>query len=414
MIEERSRLPGGRQTGRERSTEAMNAPGGTAAERVAWTRELMPTLIGITEERCAARPFIDVRIGVCLHLEPKTAVLLACLRELGAEPFATGNFGTTQDDVVGYLNEQGLFAVGRREDTPEQHLANKRRVLEAEPHLLLDNGAELYSLLGSESAVAPIGGTEETTTGGERLRDSLDLGIPVVVINDSPLKRIFENEIGVGQSVLASFQRVTNSTPAGKEVVVLGYGWCGRGIANAFRSTGARVSVVDVDPVKAFDAAVHGYAVRDLDDAVEIGGIFVTATGRPSVLPASALRRMRDGAIVANAGHFGVEIDLAGLDDESERSAVSAEIERFRFSDGRSIFALVGGEMLNLAGGAGNPIEPMDMGLALQLLSLEWVLARHGELEPGPRPVPDEINEVLAARMLTALRPRGASTEEGP
>jgi len=383
----------------------MSMPGGTAAERIAWARELMPVLTGIAEENLASRPFAGIRIGVCLHLEPKTAVLLSCLRELGAETFATGNFGTTQDDVVAYLDGEGFSVWGSRDDSASRHEQNKRRILEAEPHLLLDNGAELYSLVEPGRNSGLIGGTEETTTGGERLRESLELEIPVIVINDSPLKRIFENEIGVGQSILSTFQRVTNSTPAGREVVVIGFGWCGRGIANAFRATGARVSVVETDPVKAFDAAVHGYAVRELDDALDIGQIFITATGEPRVLPVSALRKMRTGAVVANAGHFGLEIDLEGLARECDRSRVSAEIERFKFEDGRSIFALVGGEMLNLAGGAGNPIEPMDMGLALQLLSLQWVAQKREQLEPGPQPVPEQIDASLASRMLIELSP---------
>ncbi len=375
-----------------------------AAARVAWTRTLMPVLIGVTESLRRAQPFAGTRIGICLHLEPKTAVLLACLRQLGAETFATGNFGTTQDDVVAHLNDEGFVALGSRADDEERHVRNKREVLAFAPQLLLDNGAELYSLLDSTGSDGPCGGTEETTTGGERLRAALNLEIPVIVINDSPLKRIVENEIGVGQSVLSTFQRVTNSTPAGKEVVVVGYGWCGRGIANAFRSSGARVSIVETDPVAAFDAAVHGFAVRDLDDVASTGRIFITATG----LPTAAIERMRPGAILANAGHFGVEIDVPGLAEVAKRTTVVQDIERYDWPDGRSVSVLAGGQMLNLAGGAGNPIEPMDMGLALQLLSLQWVLEKHEELEAGPQPVPDEINRALAARMLSELSPAPA------
>jgi len=391
----------------------MSESTGSAAERIEWTTHCMPVLASVTDELRDAKPFSGARIGICLHVEPKTAVLLSSLKDLGAEVVTTGNFGTTQDDVVAELNARGHRVLGSRTDNAATHLQNKRQVLATQPHLLLDNGAELYSELEHAADSPLIGGTEETTSGADRLRAAPPLGIPILVINDSPLKRIFENEIGVGQSVLSTFQRVTNSTPAGKEVVVAGYGWCGRGIASAFRAAGARVSILEVDPVTAFDAAVHGSAVRAREDAIALGQIFITATGDRNVLPVEAIAQMRPGALLANAGHFGVEIDLVGLTNATRQSVVSPSIERFTFPTGHSGFVLAGGEMLNLAGGAGNPIEPMDMGLTLQLLCLKEVWQNSSQLASGAQPVPESINRVLAERMLAEMAPHLRAPREG-
>ncbi len=285
-------------------------------------------------------------------------------------------------------------------------MRNKREVLASAPQLLLDNGAELYSLLDSTSSDAPCGGTEETTTGGERLRAALNLEIPVIVINDSPLKAIVENQHGVGQSAMESFLRITNLMPQGKRFLVIGYGWCGRGIAHYARGLGASVVVAEVDEIKALEAAMDGFAVVELPTAAQDVSVVITATGRPNVFTAEAIDRLADGAILANAGHFDREIDVDYLRAIAvQREDLDAGIESYSFEDGRRIVLLTGGRMFNLGGRApkGNSIESMDLGFSLQALCLERIATHPTGLCPGPQPVPDDINRHLAAAMVRRL-----------
>ena len=378
---------------------------GSVAERIVWTRSRMGLLAGIAEEFSRTRPFAGLRIGVCIHLEPKTVVLLETLRAGGAEVVATGNFGTTLDEAVAVLREEGIDAVGSANLSPDEHLANKAYVVGSEPDLVLDNGAELASLIEPLGRRGIRGGTEETTTGALRLRGGeVACLYPMIVINDSPLKLIFENEIGVGQTMLESLMRETNTTPAGKSVVVVGYGWCGRGIAKFFRDFGGLVTVVDTDPVRALDAAVRGYEVRTLLDAATTADMLITVTGHPGVITAEALFRMPDGAIVANAGHFGTEIDIDGLEAvASEAQDVLTESRSYRVPNG-TVTVLAGGNMLNLLCGSGNPLETMDVGFAMQALSLAWMVTHAGGLDNVAIPVPTEINNDVALRLLKILR----------
>jgi adenosylhomocysteinase len=345
-------------------------------------------------------------ISICLHIEPKTAVLATALASGGASIAITGSPGTTQNDVADWLASQGFEVHGRREDGIAEHRRNLSRLLERGPDLLLDNGADLVTLL-LEQGRSVIGATEETTTGANRLREELPgrVGFPVIVINDSPLKSIVENQHGVGQTVSSAFLQATNLGVAGRRFAVLGFGWCGRGIARCLSAIGGRVVVVEPDAIRALEAALEGFDVLELEQAIPRSEVFITATGRPGVLRREHFELLRDGAVLANSGHFSTEIELDALRAISRETArVDAGIERFTLASGKTIFLLARGEMLNLAAGGGNPVEVMDLGLSLQAASLARIARDPSTLARGPQPVPAEINQAVARRMLSALR----------
>lgn len=383
------------------------------AARVRWTRSRMPLLAAARHAFAVDRPFAGRRIGMSLHLEPKTAVLLETLAAGGADLVATGNHGSTQDDVVAFLRSQGMTVFGTRDDTLEQHHANVAAVLDTEPDILLDNGADLAAGIVARGAEGRIlGGTEETTSGGDRLRGELAgrIPFPVIVINDSLLKAIGENKHAVGQSVVESFMRLTNLMVPGRRFVVAGYGWCGRGVAHYLRQLGGKVAVVEVDELKAFEAALDGFRVGGPEELTGAfagwGEVFITATGHPDVLTATFFAAVADGAVLANCGHFPWEIDVAAL----KAGAAGVErlddaIERIELPDGRHVVLLADGRMMNLAGREpkGNSLEAMDLGFLLQSLSLERVAQGAATLREGAQPVPDDIDREIARRMLAAM-----------
>lgn len=365
----------------------------------------MPLLRSIRSRFADETPFAGRTIGVSLHLEPKTAALLNTLRAGGAEVVATGNFGSTQDDVVAALRASGVRAIGARDDTWDRHLDNVRTVAADHPDLLLDNGADLAAICDPAGIE---GGTEETTSGANRLRSELDGSIPypVIVINDSPLKAIVENQHGVGQSVLESIQRITNLMIQGKRIAVFGYGWCGRGIAHYARQLGAFVEVVEPDPIKALEAAMLGFGVARPAEAVEWANVVITATGAVGVVDESLFGHMTEDVLLVNAGHFPDEIDVSALRARTRAAAgLSDGVERLTLDDGTSVRLVAGGRMVNLAGiGAkGNSIEAMDLGFALQSLSLERIARSPSTLEAGAQPVPDDINASLARAFTDML-----------
>lgn len=380
--------------------------------KIRWAQLHQRLLQRLREQFSETRPFAGLTIGMCLHVEPKTAVLCLVLQAGGASVVITGSPGTTRNDVVAALREAGVIVFGQQEDDSAKHQEHIRRVLSYEPHLLLDNGADLVATyLSNPGQGRVIAGTEETTTGANRLRGELPgVSFPIIVINDSPLKLIIENEHGVGPTIVEGFMRETNLLVQSRSFVVFGYGSVGRGIARSLRRSGGHVTVVEPDSIRALEAVLDGMRVTPLAEALGIGEVFFTATGRPGVIAGESFDRLPDGAILANAGHFSWEIDIAEL---RRRATVSEQlrdwVELFTLADGRHITLLAQGEMLNLAGGGGNPIETMDLGFALQAQSLAYLVAQHTHLPAGPQPVPGEINATVAGWMVESLSRRGSA-----
>jgi len=379
------------------------------AARVEWIRSRMPLLAAMRQEFASSRPFAGHTIGMSLHIEPKTAVLLETLSAGGAKIVATGNHGSTQDDIVAFLREQRMTVFGARDDDWDQHHANVQSVIDARPGILLDNGADLVAGVVEQARTdSVIGGTEETTSGGLRLRKELAgrVPFPVIVINDSLLKAIGENKHAVGQSVVESFMRITNLMVPGRRFVVAGYGWCGRGVAHYLRALGGKVAVVEIDEIKAFEAAMDGFRVAQLDDLAEWGEVFITATGHAGILTAPFFERVANGAVLANCGHFPWEIDVEALRALSSGGAqLDDAIERIDLPGGRHVILIADGRMMNLAGREpkGNSLESMDLGFLLQCLSLERVATQTADLPLGAQPVPDIIDREIARRMLRAM-----------
>ena len=373
---------------------------GETAHRILWTSSNMALLGRIAAEFESTRPFDGLRIGVSLHLEVKTAVLLLALRAGGAEIVATGNYGTSQDDVVAYLNEQGIDARGSGSDSLERHLGHVESVLDSNPDILLDNGADLARRV-VDRGLAVLGGTEETTSGHNVLAGELapHLNFPIIVINDTPLKALVENKHAVGQSTYESFCRITNLMPQGKRFMIVGYGWCGRGIAHYMRANGAEVTVAEIDEIKALEAALDGFRVGGIAALIADADVAITATGVDGVIGVDELGLAPDGILLANTGHFDREIDVPALNAQTaDRIPLGDVLVRHVLIDGRTIDLIAEGRMFNLAGSQpkGNTIESMDMGFALQARSLERVARDRASLPHGAQPVPDDINRALA------------------
>lgn len=393
---------------RMRTVDVADEPGRSTEGRIQWTASNMTLLNAIGREFAETRPFDGLRIGVSLHLEAKTAVLLETLQRGGATVIAAGNHGSSQDDVVAYLRARGIDARGSGQDDLDTHLSVVRSVVEAKPDMLLDNGADLVSL-AFETGIEVIGGTEETTSGHMRLdREFGDrVDFPIIVINDSPLKAIAENQHAVGQSVYESFCRLTNLMPQGKRFLVVGYGWCGRGVAHYARANGAHVSVAEVDEIKMMEAALAGYRVGTVQELIRDSDVVITVTGGENVVGAEALAEAPSGVLLANAGHFPFEIDVPHIKADAEAQIEMGEaITRYQFADGRSLDLVTDGRMMNLAGPLpkGNSIESMDLGFAMQARSLERVARHYRELPSGPQPVPDDINRSLARAFVDAIQ----------
>jgi adenosylhomocysteinase len=389
--------------------ESTNDLAARGRARTNWIRSRMPLLAQARTEFAETLPFEGHHIGMSLHLEPKTAVLLETLQAGGAQITATGNLGTTQDDVVAMLREQGMTVFGARADSPDEHLANVAAVIDASPDILLDNGADLAAIAVERGKISQIiGGTEETTSGGLRLRGELAglTPFPTIVINDSILKAIGENRHAVGQSTVESFMRITNVMVPGRRFLVVGYGWCGRGIAQYLRAFGGQVAVAEIDEIKAFEAALDGYRVGQAAALASWADVIITATGQPNVVGVEVFAQMRSGVILANTGHFPWEIDVPGLRASAASTAPIGEgMERLEFADGRHAILIAEGRMFNLGGAnpKGNSLESMDLGFLLQSLSLERVVRNPASLALGAQPVPDDLNREIARRFVAAL-----------
>lgn len=378
--------------------------------RVEWIRSQMKLLARARDDFAKSLPFKGLTIGVALHTEPKTVVLLETLKAGGARIVGTGNHGSTQDDMVAVLRAEGMEIFGSRADSWDQHLADVARVIDAKPDILLDNGGDLVATALARGVADRIrGGTEETTSGDDRLRGELagKVPFPVIVINDSPIKQIVENQHAVGEGAVESFMRITNLMVNGRRFVVVGYGWCGRGIAHYLRTFGGHVAVVELDPIKQMEAALAGFRVGTLDELAPWGQAFITATARERVISKEAFLRMPSGAVLANAGHFPTEIDVDALRAAAQSThLIDDDIERFELPSGRVLFLVTGGRMFTLAGREpkGNSIEAMDVGFLLQSMSLERVAhAKPGTLVNGAQAVPRDINQEIARRIVAMI-----------
>jgi len=379
--------------------------------KIDWVRSNMPCLSRIEKDFQRDKPFAGKKIAMSIHLEAKTANLAIVLREGGAKVFVTGcNPLSTQDDVAAALADRGFEIFAFRGTSAAEYESHLKQTLACEPDVILDDGGDLTQLLHGEcSALARslIGGTEETTTGVHRLRARQaagELRFPVIDVNDADCKHLFDNRYGTGQSTWDAIMHTTNLLITGKNVVVAGYGWCGRGVAMRARALGAVVYVTEIDPVKAIEAAMDGYHVVTMDQAAPIGDFFVTVTGCEKVITGRHFQKMRDGAVLCNAGHFDVEID------KNDLKALSAEIiqrrdniEGYRLKDGRTLNLLAQGRLVNLAAGNGHPAEIMDMSFSLQALCLRYLIENGGGLAIGVYDVPREIDAAVAALKLSSM-----------
>jgi len=377
--------------------------------RVGWVVESCRLLAGIGKEFDSSQPFAGTRIGTGIHLEPKTVALLLTLRRGGAEVLSTGNLGSTQVEAVDYLRANGVEVVGGPTTDAEEHDGYLREVLASEPDLLVDNGGDLFVRYLEAPYEHLLGGTEETTSGRMRLAPLRErIGRPLLVINDSPVKQFAENYHAVGQSVLQSFLRITNRMTHGQRVTVFGYGACGKGVAANFKSAFATVSVVEPDPVKRLEACLDGFLVPRRAEALAGANVVITVTGARDVVTDADLPDLRDGVILANAGHFPTEIavgEIAAHSSVKEVRTSGEGIDTVILKDGRRIHLLTGGHMVNLNGPRplGNSIESMDLGFALQARCLEAVALGKVSDADAVVPVPRWIDEMVASAYLANL-----------
>jgi len=404
--------------------EAQGAPGAVPSDvkdlslsprgmlRIEWAEREMPVLRSIRERFAKERPLDGVRVGACLHVTTETANLMRTLQAGGAEVYlCASNPLSTQDDVAAALvADYGIPTFAIKGEDRDTYYAHLNAVIDANPQLTMDDGADVVGLLHSgraDAATDVIGGTEETTTGVIRLKSleaSGRLKYPIMAVNEALTKHLFDNRYGTGQSTLDGIIRATNILIAGRVVVVGGYGWCGRGFAMRAKGHGADVVVLEVDPLRALEAVMDGFRVMTVAEAARIGDLFVTATGDLHVLRREHFEVMKDGAIVANTGHFDVEIDIPALGEMSvARRSVRDFVEEFRLPDGRCIYLLAEGRLVNLSAAEGHPASVMDMSFANQALAAEYMVAHAAELERRVYDVPAEIDKEIARLKLAAL-----------
>jgi adenosylhomocysteinase len=380
-------------------------------KRIEWASREMPVLKLIKDRFANESPLKRIRISACLHITTETANLALTLKEGGADIIlCASNPLSTQDDVAAALVEYGIptnAIKGEDEKTYYQHI---NTALDHEPQLTVDDGADLVTTLHTkrnELIKNVIGGTEETTTGVIRLR-SLDragkLRYPIIAVNDAQTKHLFDNRYGTGQSTIDGITRATNILWAGKKVVVCGYGWCGHGVALRAKGLGAQVIVTEVEPVRALEALMDGYRVMPMLEAARVGDIFITITGDKNVISKEHIQVMKDGAILANSGHFNVEIDIPALEGMAKRKQrIRPFVDEYSLKDGRRIYLLGEGRLINLAAAEGHPASVMDMSFANQALCLEYMVKNRGKLEAKVYPVPEEVDKQVAKLKLKSM-----------
>ncbi len=379
--------------------------------KLEWVTAYMPVLTSIRQRFLREKPFEGLRITMSIHLEAKTAYLATILRDGGAEVSVTGcNPLSTQDDVADSLRRLGFPVFAKYNVSPEQYTRDLMEALAHKPHLIIDDGGDLVDLLHGqyrEAADHLIGGCEETTTGIHRLRSrakARNLNFPMISVNDAECKYLFDNRYGTGQSVWDAIMYTSNNMVASKNIVIAGFGWCGRGIALRARGLGAKVIVTEINPVRALEAAMEGYEVMTMDEAAPLGDVFVTATGCNKVITHRHFEVMKDGVLLSNAGHFDVEIDIEALDDLAlEVFTRKKDIRGYRMKDGRILNLLADGRLVNLAAGNGHPAEIMDMSFGIQALSLEYLAKEGHKLKNEVYNVPLEIDDFIARLKLQAM-----------
>ena len=377
--------------------------------KINWVERNMPVLRSIYEEFLVTKPFAGLKVALSVHLEAKTAYLCLAMQAGGAEMYVTGsNPLSTQDDVAAALVNAGMEVFAKWNCSMEEYENNLREVLKVGPNIIIDDGGDLVHLMHTEfKDLIPnvIGGCEETTTGIHRLKAMASRGelqFPMIMVNDADCKHMFDNRYGTGQSVWDGIMRTTNLVVAGKYVVVSGYGWCGKGVSMRAKGLGAKVIVTETDPIRALEAVMDGYEVMPMKEAAKIGDIFCTVTGCRDIISREHFELLKDGAILSNAGHFDVEVNM----DELRELAVSSYDARFNIKgyvlpNNRTVFVIADGRLVNLAAGDGHPAEIMDMSFAIQALCVQYLT--NNKLEKGVVPVPREIDNEVARRKLKGM-----------
>ncbi|SEH21035.1 adenosylhomocysteinase [Selenomonas sp. KH1T6] len=380
-------------------------------DKIEWVKNFMPVMAAVDEEFSKSKPFAGKKMVITLHLEAKTAYMAEIFHHAGAEVALTGsNPLSTQDDVAAALVEDGVHVFAWHGCTDEEYNTFIDRALDIKPDIVIDDGGDLVHMLHTkrrELLTGIIGGSEETTTGVHRLRALADQGkleFPMIAANDAYCKYLFDNRYGTGQSTWDGIMRTTNLVIAGKTVVIAGYGWCGKGGAMRARGLGANVIITEVDPIKAIEAVFDGFRVMTMDEAAKEGDIFLTLTGDKDVIRDRHFKVMKDGAMMANSGHFDVEINIPELEAMSKsRRKVRNNIEEFLQEDGRKLYLLAEGRLVNLAAGDGHPAEIMDLSFGVQFFSALHLLEHGKELEKGVHLMPDSINQRIAEIKLKSL-----------
>ena len=379
--------------------------------KIEWVRHHMPLLEGLEKEFKETKPFKGLKVALSVHLEAKTAHLCEVLAEGGAEMYVTGsNPLSTQDDVAAALVHEGLNVFAVHGATPEEYEHGIRRVIECGPNIIIDDGGDLVTMIHEnypELIPNVIGGCEETTTGILRLETmnrERRLRFPMMLVNNAACKHFFDNRYGTGQSVWDGINRTTNLIVAGKYVVVAGYGWCGKGVALRAKGLGAKVIVTEVDPIRALEAVMDGYEVMPMAEAAKIGDIFCTVTGGRDIITAEHFPLMKDGAILSNAGHFNIEVDMEALEEMAVRKYEARHnIQGYVMPNGKTLFTIAEGRLVNLAAADGHPAEIMDMSFAIQALSAQFLANNKGKLSADVVAVPKDIDEAVARRKLKAM-----------
>ncbi|MFZ2455374.1 MAG: adenosylhomocysteinase [Candidatus Altiarchaeia archaeon] len=379
------------------------------ALKIEWAEAHMPVLMEMRERFAKEKPLKGVRVGFALHVTKETAALVRTLRAGGAQVAITGcNPLSTQDDVAAALAKEGVDVYAWRAETREEYYENINKVLDHKPQITVDDGADLIFTIHKERTdlLKDIkGGCEETTTGIIRLNameKDKALKYPVMAVNDADTKHLFDNRYGTGQSTLDGILRATSILFAGKNFVVAGYGNCGRGVAHNARGTGANVIVTEVNPVRALEAVMDGFRVMPMDKAAELGDIFVTVTGDVDILTGKHIEKMKNGAVIANSGHFNVEINTPELEKLSkEKKKIRENVEKYTLKNGKQIYLLAEGRLVNLAAAEGHPSEVMDMSFANQALAVKYL--NENELSAGVYKIPKEIDEMIARLKLKTM-----------